>query len=340
MHALVLAGWLLGSLATNAEEPTHRGLDAGRQLAAQEDNSSHAPTMVAPTIVGESSLFVRSRGADIQVLGAGPTGQRCFPPLAEHPMNTPLVLNITAARAAVGQPGRDGATQEADYILLCSCPKAASLTLRSIATASRRGKYRRVPNIFDPELPYVTKARDLKLLYGHMWFSPPPRVRRLMWVRHPVARILHGNLQVNPKLTEEAFFQTVSKGLHRPNHPYDSSCGRATQTMSTHGFFQHYIPPQHCRCGIPCGAAYEVYRIEDRRQSIRSVLLGYGVPTAWLPGELSAGESSHSTGHGVDESRWLNARVLAMLNNITSLEQRLLGYRPYRLGVAPDALLV
>ncbi|KAJ1625040.1 hypothetical protein T492DRAFT_1042592 [Pavlovales sp. CCMP2436] len=332
MHAFVLTVWLLPLVAGSGEGGVAWGVDA--------------PRSSAPTMIGDSSLFVRSGGAEIQVLGAGPTGERCFPlsPTARaEENNTPLVLNLTAARTAVGQPTSLRArrsTQEADYILLCACPKAASLTLRSIATASRRGYYRRVPNIYDPNLPFLTKARDRQLLYGHLWFTPPPLVRRLIFVRHPVARILHGSLQLWPKLTETQFDHIVFKALHRPNHPYDSSCGRTTQAMSSNAFYQHFVPPQHCRCGLPCGAAYEVVRIEDSRRTLYRVLLGYGVPAAWLPSKLSTGESSHSHGHGVSEGRWLNERALSKLNNMTSLEQGLLGYRPYRIGVSQEALLV
>jgi hypothetical protein len=178
-------------------------------------------------------------------------------------------------------------------------------------------------------LPYITKTRGSPLAYGALWFAPHARVRRLIWVRHPVARILHGVLQIRGSKMTYATFECTVFEVMKHVHPYDQSCGLATQLMAADDHYQHYVPPQHCRCGLPCGAQYEVYRVEDARRSIKRVLTGYGVPEAWLPSAEQFGETSHSAGHGVNESVWLSARILAELNTLTALEQRLLGYKPY-----------
>ena len=58
---------------------------------------------------------------------------------------------------------------------------------------------------------------------------------------------------------EPSFFRFISTILHQRYDPY---CQKFEET--TDGTYQHVLPAQHCRCGIPCGWNYTSYKMEER----------------------------------------------------------------------------
>jgi hypothetical protein len=214
------------------------------------------------------------------------------------------------------------------HLLLCLTPKAGSSTLRAVGLSVMRGTNSTFVRTHRQTgfLPWVYHLSSAAREYA----LRSPGVIRLMFVRHPVSRILSGFIEAPPKQKTTARARSPS-AFHRfvanvltPN--YDPFCGKEAQLMALRSAEQHFLPPQHCRCGITCGVNYTVVRIEDT--AVDDAIWPY-VHSQHLP---PAGVRLHSASprQGVAaEGQYLVPKVLDQLNMLTALEQRVLGYQPY-----------
>ena len=155
---------------------------------------------------------------------------------------------------------------------------------------------------------------------------------RVMFVRHPVRRILSGWLESYAELVDNdkgvdpsgpiAFEQWLKKS-HFANH-YIEDCSEFSTSMSTHMHFQHVLPPQHCRCGIwDCNVKWKTYKIEEH--SITSIMADL-IPGPWIPPHKESDSRANSKKY--NERHYFTPDVLEILNNITSVERELFGYDP------------
>ena len=142
--------------------------------------------------------------------------------------------------------------RDAADLVVCSTPKVGSLLLREANVAMTQNKsWRPVLNT-----RYVHSRLTL-LRKDQLDYLRSPLHTRLMWVRHPVARILSGwvtvatdfhhvhqrNLTGMPTLFEEFVRQTLAKH-------YDPNCHGRNRVFDHSPSMQHFLPPQHCRCGL------------------------------------------------------------------------------------------
>lgn len=158
---------------------------------------------------------------------------------------------------------------------------------------------------------------------------------RIMFVRHPVLRILSGFLQIANKFE---FWDAHDMQRHDKSPAsfhkwvlnetlffryYRTQCDSRSKDTDLHPKLQHYAPPQYCRCGISdCGVQWNFYRLED--QPIRSVLSKY------LPEKYLKPESDTEIMHKREYSKrdYLTDEVLSFLNTATKQEQDFFGYKP------------
>jgi len=119
-------------------------------------------------------------------------------------------------------------------------------------------------------------------------------VDRIMFVRHPVRRLLSGFLQV-ARVRKESFWESYGfedQGFGPDGFrtfmmnssfifEYDGTCSRSSTFFSIESWSQHWAPPQHCRCGISeCGVEWKVYKIEEH--TIGEIMDQY-IPGPWIP---------------------------------------------------------
>lgn len=148
-----------------------------------------------------------------------------------------------------------------------------------------------------------------------------PEVRRVMWVRHPVSRILSAYMEflLGGILVEISFEEFVFSFVTRF---YDPSCSIWSTWLSLDGIAQHVFPSQHCRCNIPCGVSYELHHLETTRSVVADLYEMAGI--AWR-----ARGVSHVNDHSYNVSSLLTPRIISHLNTLTYQEQLHLGYTPY-----------
>lgn len=220
-------------------------------------------------------------------------------------------------------------------ILICRNAKVGSEELRRIAQA-----YETETNFTTTE--YSMNFRTLSEINDTLTFHSllyGDSTKRLMFVRHPVRRILSGFIQVTKeKSWQESFWgeyeteKTIGGGpddfafwLYNTTfaqHEYNPTCSNLSTQLSMHDNKQHFAPPYHCRCGIwDCGVHWEVIRLEDH--TIRAVLERY-MPGPWIPPPV--GPRVHKGSYNA--SQYLAPDVLDLLNTITAVEQKLYGYKP------------
>ena len=234
--------------------------------------------------------------------------------------NSPLVLNSSGIQGS--------------ETVLCRTPKVGSLMLRSIALAQANARQWKPVTNGKPWrriMPFNTLAND----HTHDFMrhdrayteaeltrlQHAPKVLRLMWVRHPITRVLSGwRFTTPPELATPARFAAFCRGELR--RLYDASCGGASQLLSLHPQRQHYLPPQHCRCGRPCGVRWRTLPLEacPIQRVLRSHL-----------GNLSALPPTDELRANVQErfnATAFLAPVLPLLNKLTATEQAELGYCP------------
>jgi hypothetical protein len=177
---------------------------------------------------------------------------------------------------------------------------------------------------------------------------------RLLFSRHPVTRILAGFLELATR-QPDAFWKTMygfnqSYG-HDPEafafwltnstfttHEYDAECGRSNSdetttppswlTYSLDPKRQHWLPAQHCRCGmLDCGVKWTMIRIEDER--VEDVMARYlDMPWLWTNTTSSPNTNNYHSGK-YNASAYLTNSVLDILNLLTKKEQDYFGYQPF-----------
>lgn len=213
---------------------------------------------------------------------------------------------------------------DGDGVLVCRCPKAGSTALRKMAQHYQKEKGRKFKT-----LDQVQDQREfLKYVHG-------PETTRLAFVRHPVTRILSGFLQVGQtfKLWKRYGFQTDYGNSARAfefwlansnfTTEYEASCSDV-QKYSLDRMQQHWLPPQHCRCGImDCGISWTFVKLEDNQLG---PVMRQHVPS--LPASLTTNTSQVNAKH-YNRSAYLTEKVLSTLNLLTEKEQEFFGYQPY-----------
>lgn len=156
------------------------------------------------------------------------------------------------------------------------------------------------------------------------------RVHRLMWVRHPVSRILSGWAEVRHQKSLSRSPHMFHKFVRHElvTERYSADCSKKSQKMSTHALLQHVYPAQHCRCGLPCNISWRVFKLEetDIRQGLRPYLT-----SATLP---KSKRSLHARWRRLPECEYFPPHVLQELNSITMREQHFFGYTPYSVNMS------
>jgi Sulfotransferase family len=164
--------------------------------------------------------------------------------------------------------------------------------------------------------------------FDYLTTSPPDVVARIMFVRHPVLRIVSGYREifcVGHTICHSRHFRGFPNFVYSPNrtvglqNTYRSDCHHHDHAdihlrASIDGVVQHWAPPQHCRCGIPdCHIQYQYYHLE-RIPSTQHVLNGY------LRQLQSVSSRYNNNGLGREDAPWL-APTHVRANLKTNTEQ-------------------
>ena len=219
-------------------------------------------------------------------------------------------------------------------LMVCRTPKVGSNELRSIASAYESDTPFTPPSFNRPHhgsiLAAVRNSRD----FNHYLYDD--NVTRIMFVRHPVIRVLSGFLEMAKsssfwklhglKQNVGASPETFRRWIQDPKlfyKYYHSECRKNSASLDVHPKIQHWAPPQHCRCGIhDCNAKWNVFMIEQHK--IQSVLKNY-LPEKYLPPANST-EILHKRKYTVRD--YLADDILAYLNLVTKEEQEFFDYDP------------
>ena len=235
-------------------------------------------------------------------------------------------------------------------LLVCRTPKVGSQEIRAISTAWKAD----VPFVerADPKTFNQSILADVEdPLQFHRYLYDEESYSRIMFVRHPVLRILSGFLQIADKKTfwrlhdmerpsrkdnsyasPESFHRWVLNETLLTRY-YRSECdGADDMTMKDidlHPKLQHYAPPQYCRCGITdCGVKWNYYRLEDGK-SIRDILnQDGGIPEKYLKPDETSEQIMHQRSYLYSKRDYLTDKVLEYLNKMTTKEQQYFGYQP------------
>mmetsp|Transcript_26729 Transcript_26729/g.77077 ORF Transcript_26729/g.77077 Transcript_26729/m.77077 type:complete len:648 (-) Transcript_26729:1032-2975(-) len=240
-------------------------------------------------------------------------------------------------------------------LLVCRTPKVGSQELRAVSTAWKADvpfAERADPRTFNQSI--LADVADPLLFHRYLYDEESHR--RIMFVRHPVLRILSGFLQIANKMTfwrlhdmERPSRKNSAYASPRSFHKwvlnetlfrryYRSKCDDADdmtlKDIDLHSKLQHYAPPQYCRCGIAdCGVEWTYYRLEDGK-SIRDVLQQDGaIPNKYLKPDKASEQIMHQRSYLYSKRDYLTDEVLAYLNAVTKREQTFFGYQPL---TAPD----
>ncbi len=221
-----------------------------------------------------------------------------------------------------------------DNLLVCRSPKVGSNELRSVATAYETDSKFIPPTVNEPyHGSILANIKNVDLFHHYLYDS---NVTRIMFVRHPVHRLLsafiqtargrlfwklHGfskNLKASPK--------TFRKWINNRDlffKYYSGTCHANSTELNTHFKIQHWAPPQHCRCGLhDCEVNWKIYKIEQH--SVQSVLKDY-LPQKYLP-PANATEILHTRKY--TKKDYLTKDILDFLNYVTKEEQAFFGYKP------------
>ena len=239
-------------------------------------------------------------------------------------------------------------------VVLCRTPKVGSLLLRQVVAAYQArepysygcpGQALRcvngsTDNVTQPELPTLLSAvgdtASARALTGRK------DVDRLMWVRHPVARIFSGWVQAHPSQGPQRFREFVEEG-GQLQRDYDPLCSPASMALATDVHAQHWAPAAHCRCGQQCGVRWTVHKLEEQPMLpvLRKVL---GHSPSIPPDDYRLPSVTHESvkmiekvaqmGHAmttdrISRERYLTPLVVSLLNNITRVERTIFGYGEY-----------
>ena len=221
-------------------------------------------------------------------------------------------------------------------LMVCRSPKVGSNELRSVATAYETDKPFVPPSANEPYegsiLATIRNSRE----FNHYLYDDD--VTRIMFVRHPVHRVLSAFLQTakgglfwrlhgfdrNMGATPESFRRWIQDPDIFYKY-YHSECNANSTSFDIHYKIQHFAPPQHCRCGIhDCKVKWKVFKIEQH--TIRSVLKDH-LPGKYLPPANST-EILHKRKYTVRD--YLTDDILAFLNLVTKEEREFFGYDPLR----------
>jgi hypothetical protein len=209
--------------------------------------------------------------------------------------------------------------------MLCRSPKVGSTTLRAIALSVTRGANGTfAPTVSNsnngPLLPSIDK---LATRGERAYVLSSPCVYRMAFVRHPVMRILRGWHQVAIQFSAHAFTRFVREHVLQQ---YDATCaGFKSAQWAIDSRAQHFLPAQHCRCGMACGVQYEIVRAEET--GVDDALRPF-VPAQHLPPPAVARLNSKRY---KPFGAYVTPETLALLNRLAAVEQRVLGYQPFRL---------
>lgn len=221
-----------------------------------------------------------------------------------------------------------------DDLVVCRAAKVGSTELRMIHNAYYSNE-RKFPRKFNSNKKKAILTKTLSSLKNFTMTNNllhSDHFDRVMFVRHPVRRILSGWLESYAMLIDNykgvdpsgpiAFEQWLKK-LVFANH-YIEDCSEFSTSMSTHMYFQHVLPPQHCRCGIwDCNVKWKTYKIEEH--SVTSIMADL-IPGPWIPPHKE--NDSRANSKKYNERDYFTSDVLEILNNITSVERELFGYDP------------
>ena len=237
-------------------------------------------------------------------------------------------------------------------LLVCRTPKVGSQEIRAVSTAWKADVpfvEREDPRTFNQSILADVEDRS----QFHRYLYDEESYSRIMFVRHPVLRILSGFLQIADKKTfwrlhdmerpsrkdnlyasPESFHRWVLNETLLTRY-YRSECDDADDRSMTmkdidlHPKLQHYAPPQYCRCGITdCGVTWKHYRLEDGK-SIRDILhQDGGIPDKYLKPDGSSEQIMHQRSYLYSKRDYLTDEVLEYLNKITNKEQHFFGYQP------------
>mmetsp|Transcript_25331 Transcript_25331/g.37402 ORF Transcript_25331/g.37402 Transcript_25331/m.37402 type:complete len:348 (-) Transcript_25331:92-1135(-) len=232
---------------------------------------------------------------------------------------------------------------ERDNVMVCRTPKVGSAELRCLQRSyelKEEFEMLKNANCRPVERDILSELHDLEDPKQHNRWLYSKEVKRIMFVRHPVKRILSGFIQVAKTKTEDMWqsYGFEDKG-HGPDafqfflfntsfiYEHDPICSKASTYFSLESWSQHWAPPQHCRCGIwDCDVDWKVYKVEE--QTIGTVMNKY-VPGPWVPNDADRSKNYHSKSY--DEKKYLTPDVLRFLNKLTKIEQEFFGYQPYKI---------
>jgi len=242
-----------------------------------------------------------------------------------------------------------------DDLMVCRTPKVGTAELRCM----QRSYEKKRKFVYKGNAQCRPLDRDLSLSELHDLTGDPVRfnrylysdsVDRVMFVRHPVRRILSGFLQI-AKTKKEDFWQSYGfddQGFGPDGfrifvlnstftYEYDTSCSKSSTYFSLESWSQHWAPPQHCRCGISeCGVEWKVYKIEEH--TIGEIMDQY-IPGPWIPpynittkdnNNKKPKESGKYHSKSYDEKKYLTPDVLEFLNDLTKVEREFYGYEPIK----------
>lgn len=215
-------------------------------------------------------------------------------------------------------------------VVVCRTPKVGSLLIRSMAVAhADKEPYKTQKNRDVRHLTHANVTVALKgPVEGYRLLNSVDGVTRLMFVRHPVERILAGYVELlNPETAAKGSvtdksdqFETWLNKFLAPR--YSSRCTSTQQLYSFHGVYQHYLPAQHCRCGMPCGVDWQFFKTEEH--DISEVLSKH-VPDLPRPDS----EVVHHNEYIKED--FLTPAAIATLNDMTRTEREFFGYAEYKL---------
>jgi Sulfotransferase family len=231
-------------------------------------------------------------------------------------------------------------------VMVCRVPKVGSTQLRQIHFAFYNPNYMAATNTSwetggPPSnsikqhllgLSEDTTNHNLNVTMSQQRFdyltsSSPDLVARIMFVRHPVLRIVSGYREifcVGHTICHSRHFRGFPNFVYSPNrtvglqNTYRSDCHHHDHAdihlrASVDGVVQHWAPPQHCRCGIPdCHIQYQYYHLE-RIPSTQHVLNGYLQ-------QLQSVSQYNNNGLGREDAPWL-APTHVRANLKTNTEQ-------------------
>lgn len=245
---------------------------------------------------------------------------------------------------------------ERDNLVVCRTAKVGSTELRISSIAyEEQTTFASILNetIHDGLGPLEGRYHSLASITNETVFRQylfGGEVHRIMLVRHPVLRILSGFKEIaqSQRFWQHHELNHVSKEDYKKPESfqqwilnaddpqtvhqsfaklYHSNCDDASLETDLHNLWQHYAPPQHCRCGIAdCQVQWHYHRLEDS-PSLSSIFQPY------LPEQYLAAASNKKSGQTVhtrryQKSDYINERVLEILNEATRVEQEYFGYKP------------